>query len=604
MKKIIVLSLILLSISAGAYSQRGKQSFTLGDSEFLLDGKPFQIISSELHPARIPAPYWRDRIKLAKSLGSNTITIALFWNYYETDENVFDFETGNRNIAEFIRLVQEEELFLIIKPGPYISVGWENGGLPYYLDYTGDVKFRTTDAAFMAAVNRYFDKLSEILKPMQVSNGGPLLMLQIEDEYGSFGSDKNYLQSLAKLWKNLGFEIPTFTSEIPSVATIKAGTIPGSAIGLKYGCKPSDFEMAASISPGVPVFACLIATDKPFHWGDKRTKIDSLGILNDVKYLLDNKKSFNIILQGGTNYGYTSGAELGNNGFEPYITSYDNNELATEDGKPTEIFRDLRKLINSYQGKKATDIPKSMESLEITPLFLQPFASVWDNLPVAVASELPLTFESLKQGNGFVLYRTTLPDTAGGVLILKGVHDYATIFVNEKYIGHINRMENNDNDTIIIPATTKKATLEILVESMGKVVLAEGQDKKGLTGAVLFNEKQLKGWSMYALPLSEKFVYDLRSGRTLNKPGIFFKGNFMIASSSGIEKADTYIDVSNFSKGILWINGHNLGRFWNIGPQKRLYCPASWIREGLNEFVLFDLHETKARMVSGYTSEH
>ncbi|HLN21953.1 MAG TPA: beta-galactosidase [Bacteroidales bacterium] len=604
MKRVFLIVMILVSVYAGLFSQKGRHTFKLGETEFLLDGKPFQIISGELHPARLAADSWRHSIRMVKALGCNTVSIYVFWNYHENPEGVFDFETGNRNIQEFIKIVQEEEMFLIVRPGPYVCAEWELGGIPPYLLRIPDIKLRSTDERYMAAAGRYITRLSEELKPWLVTNGGPVIMLQIENEYGSYGNDKNYLTRIRDLWQKNGINIPTFTADGPSEEMLKAGTLPGSAVGLDSGSENKDFELAAKINPGVPVFSSETYTGWLTHWGEPWAKKDSLKLMNEIKYLMDNRRSFNLyVLQGGTNFGFRAGANTGVKGYEPTVTSYDYNALVTEQGQPTPRYDAIRELIGSYnpKGKKMVDVPQAPDPIELTPFFLQPFTSLWDNLPQPVISENPSSFESLKQDDGLVLYRTDLADTAGGLLKIPGVHDYALVFLNGNFIEKLDRREGTD--TIRIPSTSGKAVLDILVESMGRINYGmDLADYKGITGKVLLNSKELKNWKIYNFPLDDRFVYNLRSGRTLNRPGMFFKGNFMITRDAGFKRSDTYIDFSNFSKGIVWVNGHNIGRYWNIGPQTRLFCPASWLRDGLNEVMILDLHETKAQMISGHTT--
>lgn len=601
MKKAILLLCVLISVFEISSAQKGRHSFKQGSNEFLMDGKPFQVISGEIFPARVPANNWRHRIQMAKALGCNTMTLSVLWNYHETSEGVFDFESAGKNLGQLLEICQDEEMFVILRPGPYVCSEWELGGIPEYLLNEPGIKLRSIDQKFMAAVDRYFQKLSEVIKPWVVTKGGPVILLQLENEYGSYGNDKNYLSKLKETWTKYGIDVPTYTNDVPVEEQMKSGSLPGNAVSIS-GSSPEQFDLASKIFPGVPVIG-NVSFPEMTYWGSQPGKlIDSVALLENIRYLMDNRKSFNIaILNGGTNFGYSSGAHVIDGRYVSNLTRFNNNALISWDGQPTGRYLAARELINSYneKGRKISDIPQTTDMLEVTPIFLQPFSSIWDNLPKPVASEMPMTFESLDQYSGYVLYRTELPDSSGGSLKITDVHDYALIFVNGKYIDMIRRGEDQKN--IAIPLTPGKAVLDIFVEEMGHIDPADSNDRKGITRVIL-NENELTGWKMYKYPLDDKFVYDLRSGRTLNRQGMFFKGNFMIAQGSGVSRADTYIDISNFTKGVLWINGHNLGRYWNIGPQKRLYCPASMLREGLNEILIFDLHETAARIISGHTT--
>ena len=582
-------------------AQRAKHTFTLGTTEFLLDGKPFQIISGEMHPARIPAEYWRQRIQMAKAMGCNTISARIFWNFHESEEGVFDFTEGNHNISEFCRIVSEEEMWLLLKPGPYVGGEWDLGGLPSYLLRTSGIKLRSLDPVYMAAAERYMSKLSEVIKPHLVTKGGPIIMLQIENEYGSYGTDKNYMLRLKQIWAANGIDIPSFTGDKPSTGTLEAGTLQGCAVGLNPGATQEDFDLAAKINPGVPVFSSETYPGPPAYWGDRWPENDSTRLVKEVKYLMDNKKSFNLnVIHGGTNYDFTAGATAIGKGYSPVVTSYNYNAPVTEQGRPTPVYMALRELIGSYFTKKQklSDLPQFLPVMEIPGFFLTVFTSVWDNLPQPVISEEPGSFETHGQDYGLILYRTELTGQKAGKLTITDIHDFATVFVNGVYVGSLNRAEGIN--AIDVPESTQAvAILEILVEGMGRVHSGDNIiDRKGITGNVSLNGAILKNWKVYKLPLDRKFIYALRStGKILNKNGIFFKGNISL-----IENSDTYIDVSNYTKGTIWVNGHNLGRFWNTGPQKRLFCPGIWLKKGLNEVIILDMIETRPQLIISTTS--
>ncbi|HPT22839.1 MAG TPA: beta-galactosidase [Bacteroidales bacterium] len=593
---LLLLILTLIMAASSVRAQKAKHTFTFGPTDFLLDGKPSQIISGEMHPARIPAEYWRHRIQMAKAMGCNTIAAYIFWNYHETAEGVYDFETGNHNLGEFFKIVQEEGLWVIVRPGPYVCAEWELGGIPPYLLRIPDIKLRCMDPRYMAAAERYIAKLSEIIKPYLITNGGPILMIQVENEYGSYGNDRNYMARLKEVWQANGIDVPTFTGDGPTTFMLEAGSLPGSAVGLDSGKSPEDFELAAKMNPGVPVFSSETYPGWLTHWGEKWVKPDTTELLKEVKFLMDNKKSFNLyVIHGGTNFGYTAGANSGGKGYEPDVTSYDYDAPINEQGQPTPKYMALRRLLGSYlpKGKKLPPIPAPIPAVEIPAIGMQPFSTIWDNLPKPVNSVQPKPFEAYNQDYGFILYKTELTGHKSGKLKVTDIHDYATVFLNGKYIGALDRREGIN--TIDIPESdVAHPVLEILVEGMGRINFAEYLiDRKGITDRVTLNGMTLMNWQVYNLPLSEQFIYDLRSSiRTQNKPGIFFRGNFALGLTG-----DTYFDLSGYQKGIVWINGHNLGRFWNIGPQTRLYCPASWLKMGLNELIIFDLHQLQPKPV-------
>jgi beta-galactosidase len=582
-----------------AVQAQSKHSFALSKTDFVLDGKPFQMISGEMHPARIPHEYWRHRIQMAKAMGCNTIAAYVFWNYHEPVKGQFDFSSGNHNIAEFIKIAQEEGMWVLLRPGPYVCAEWEFGGLPPYLLQTPDIRVRCMDPRYMAAVKTYVDRLSAEVKPLLVTNGGPVVMVQIENEYGSYGNDKEYLNTLKDMWVKNGINVPFYTADGATAYMLEAGGVDGAAIGLDSGGSEADFAAAKKQNPNVPAFSSEYYPGWLTHWGEQWQRPGIDGISKEVKFLMDTKRSFNLyVIHGGTNFGYTAGANSGGKGgYEPDVTSYDYDAPINEQGSATPKYQALRQLLASYlpKGKKLPAIPAPVPTITFPDLNLTAFTSVWDHLPQAVPSPQPKPFEAFGQDYGFMLYKTKLIGHKSGKLSVKDVHDYATIFLNGKYIGKIDRRLGEK--TIDIPVSdVKDPVLEILVEGMGRINFAEAIiDRKGITDRVVLNGMTLMNWEVYGLPMTEKFVEDLTASATnATKPGQFFKATFNLDKTG-----DTYIDMSAYKKGIVWVNGHNLGRYWEIGPQKRLYCPAPWLKKGANEIVVFDLHQEAAAAVSG-----
>ena len=385
---------------------------------------------------------------------------------------------------------------------------------------------------------------------------------------------------------------------------LEAGTLPGSAVGLDSGSSAEDFALAEKINPGVPVFSSETYQGWLTNWGEKWAKSDSVKLLKEVKFLMDNKKSFNFyVIHGGTNFEYTAGANSGGKGYEPDVTSYDYGAPISEQGHATTKYMALRNLICSYlpKGKKLISIPDPIPTIEVTPINMTPFTAVWDNLPQPVISVKPKTFEENGQDYGLILYKTELAGQKSGKLIVTDIHDYATVFLDGTYIGKLDRREGINSIDIPVSGAASPV-LELLVEAMVHINFgANIIDRKGITDSVTLNGTALLNWKIYKLPMDRKFVYDLRSsGKSIKKPGVFFRGNFVLTRAEGNTGADTFIDFTNYTKGIIWINGHNLGRYLNIGPQKRLYCPAVWLREGLNEIMLFDQHETATKSLQGF----
>lgn len=582
-------------------AQKSAHTFELSETEFLLDAKPYQIISGEIHPARVPAEYWQNRIRMAKAMGCNTIGAYIFWNYHEPAEGVYDFSTGNHNLREFFQTVKNEGMWLILRPGPYVCAEWELGGIPPYLLRIPDIKFRCMDPRYMAAAERYLSKLADEVRPYLITNGGPILMVQIENEYGSYGNDRNYMARLKEVWIKNGITVPFFTGDGPTAYMLEAGSLPGCAVGLDSGSSQEDFDLAYKMNPGVPVFSSETYPGWLTHWGEKWQRPDTAGLLEEVKFLMDNKKSFNFyVIHGGTNFGFSAGANSGGRGYEPDVTSYDYDAPINEQGAATPKYYALRKLIGSYlpKGKKLPPLPEPLPVIEIPAISMEAYTSVWQNLPEPVKSVQPKPFEGYGQDYGFILYKTTLIGHKKGKLTVTDIHDYATVFLNGEYIGRLDRREAVN--TITIPESkVANPVLEIFVEGMGRINFAQYIiDRKGITDRVTLNGMTLMNWEVYQFPMDESYIKALKpSGKNETKSGLFFKGRFVLEKTG-----DTFIDMTGYKKGIVWVNGHNLGRYWEIGPQKRLFCPAPWLKQGENEILVFDLHQTEAKPIICFKS--
>lgn len=595
MKKTLLFLIFLVS---SVFAQNNKHTFSLSPENFLLDGKPFQIISGELHPARIPKEYWRHRIRMVKAMGCNTIAVYVFWNYHETSPGKFDFGTGNKDLAQFIKTIQQENMWVLLRPGPYVCGEWDSGGIPPYLLKIPDIKVRCSDPRYMKAVARYIKTLSAVVKPLLVSNGGPILMLQLENEYGSYGNDKNYMEELRKLWIEFGIDVPFYTADGPTLFMLEAGNINDAAIGLDSGYSQADFDLAKKYNPNVPVFSSETYPGWLTHWGEKWAEPDTTEVMREIRFLMDTKKSFNLyVAHGGTNFGFSAGANSGGKGYEPDITSYDYDAPINELGRPTAKFYAIRKIIAKYKNG-IPEIPNPIPAIKIPETKMEVYSSVWENLPKPVASVQPKPMEAFNQYEGFILYKTKLIGNKSGELTITDLHDYADIFLNGKFIGKLDRREGEKS--IALPKTNvKDPLLEILVEGMGRINFGQELiDRKGITQRVTLNGMTLMNWLVYNLPFNSGYIKHLResvppSGST----GYFFKGEFQLD-----EAADTYLDMSNYRKGVVFVNGFNLGRYWEIGPQKKLYCPAPWLRKGKNAIIVFDLLQKEAKGISGDTT--
>ena len=557
-----------------------------------MDGKPFQIKAGELHPARIPHEYWKHRIQMVKAMGCNTISLYVFWNFHEQKKGSFDFKTGAKDLGGFIDLCRNEGMLVMVRPGPYVCAEWDFGGLPSYLLASPETKVRCSDPIYLESVSRYIKAISKVFKPRLAPNGGPIIMLQIENEYGSYGNDRDYLFWLKKMWIDAGINVPFYTADGPTTYMLEAGSLPGCAVGMDSGTNQGDWDLAKKMNPGVPALSSETYPGWLTHWGEKWAKSSTDGISKEVQWFMDNNKSFGLyVAHGGTNFGWSAGANSGGKGYEPDVTSYDYDAPITEQGRPTEKYLALRSIIG--QGK-APKIPDPIPAMSVPPFALKPWTSLWESLPEPIHLAQPKTFESLGQDHGFQVYRTRLIGHKSGRLDVHDIHDFATVFVDGKFIGTLDRREGKMS--IDLPQSSSATPiLEILVEGMGRINFAQTMhDRKGITDRVTLNGMTLMNWECFKLPMDENWVLNLSSSR-ISRPGNFFRGNFDLDYV-----ADTFLDMSEFRKGVVWVNGHNLGRYWEIGPQKRLFCPAPWLKKGKNSVVVFDLLKLDGGQVAGF----
>lgn len=558
-------------------------TFSLGTEDFFLDGKPFRIKSGEMHPDRIPAQYWRHRVQMAKAMGLNTIAAYVFWNYHETSEAKFDFSTENRDLGKFLAICQEEGMWVLLRPGPYCCGEWDFGGIPTYLLRYTDLKIRCQDPRYINAAGRYLTRLAQIVKPFQVSQGGPILMVQLENEYGSYGNDRQYITWLHDFWRAHGIDVPFYTGDGPTDFMLEAGSFPGCAVGLDSGSSLGDWDVAKKNNPGVPIFSSETYPGWLTHWGEAFATNSTESIVKELLFLFQNKKSFSLyVVHGGTNFGFTAGANSGGKGYEPDITSYDYDAPITEQGRATPKYMAMREIIG--EGKPLPAIPDPIPTVKLPAITMKRWTTLWDHLPQPTVHPQPVTFEALGQNQGLVLYRTKLIGHKSGSLTVTDLHDWALVYVDGKFVGTLDRRQGVKS--IELPKSDSATpTLDLLVEGMGHINYGQDMiDRKGITDRVTLNGMTLMNWQTWQFPLESKWVTALPEGTKSDRKGVVFKGNFTVDAP-----ADTFLDLSHYKKGYVWVNGHNLGRFWEIGPQKNLYCPAPWLRKGQNEVLVLDL---------------
>ena len=591
MKLQLYAALLLLGLSVGAHAQRpASHSFAVADGKFVLDGKPFQVISGEMHYPRIPRAYWRDRFRMAKAMGLNTITTYVFWNLHEPQPGVYDF-TGNNDVAEFIREAQQEGLYVILRPGPYVCAEWEWGGYPSWLLKDHDIVVRTNDAKFMEASALWLARLGHELAPLQIGNGGPIILTQVENEYGSFGHDHEYMQQVHRQLVDAGFtKSQLYTADGPE--QVPDGSLSDLPVGINFGGEKEgdaqkDFATLKKYRPNGPFINSEYWAGWFDHWGGKHAHTNTEAQLANYKWMLEQGYSVSIYMfHGGTSFGWMNGANSNGKNYEPDVTSYDYDSALDESGRPTPKYFAMRDIIAKATGKTPPSVPQVAPAIAVPETVLPETASLWDNLPLAISSENVQTMEDIGQAYGWILYRTHVKADAAGELVLDQLHSYAQVYVNKKLAGTIDRRLNQDR---IALAAKTGAQLDILVENTGRVNfgLRINGEHAGITKQVTLAGKSVLGWEIYPLPMthSEK----LRFAKKPCEGPCFYRGSFSLSAT-----ADTFLDTTAFTKGQLWLNGLALGRIWNIGPQRTLYAPMPFLKQGTNDVIVFDA-QGKAR---------
>lgn len=593
--------LIALLLSFSAFSQQVKHSFKLSDKQFLLDDKPFQIISGELHYPRVPKEAWRDRMKMAKAMGLNTIGTYVFWNLHEPQKDKFDF-SGNNNIAEFVKIAKEEGLWVILRPSPYVCAEWEFGGYPYWLQNVKNLEVRSKEKQYLDEYKKYIIEVGKQLAPLQINHGGNVLMVQIENEYGSYAADKEYLDINRKMFIEAGFDGLLYTCDPAN--DLKSGHLPGLLPAINGEDKPEKVKAIINENHGGkgPYFIAEWYPAWFDWWGTAHHTVPAEKYTSRLDSVLAAGISINMYMfHGGTTRDFMNGANYKDTSpYEPQTSSYDYDAPLNEAGNATEKFFKFRAVIEKYlpEGEKLPVVPTAKPSMEIPAFTLNQNISLFSALPKSVKNSSPLTLEALNQNYGYVLYRTTIKGGRKGKLQLEKLRDYAIIFINNQRAGILDRRLNQHTLEIELPSG--EAQLDIFVENMGRVNFGKYllDNKKGITEQVLFDGNEVKGWEMFSLPFNDPGIFKARStaGKASNEP-VIKKGVFELA-----KLADTYLDMRDWGKGVVWINGHNLGKYWSIGPQQTLYVPREWLKKGKNNVTVFELLKPEQNLLKAIGS--
>lgn len=601
--KLFVLFFFLCSLMFMGCSpiQKEKHTFSIGDKTFLLDGKPFLIKAAEMHYTRIPAEYWEHRIQMCKALGMNTICIYAFWNIHEQKEGEFDFK-GQNDIAAFCRLAQKHGMYIMLHPGPYVCSEWEMGGLPWWLLKKKDIKLRTNDVYFLERTKLFMNEIGKELADLQVSRGGNIIMVQVENEYGAYATDKEYIANIRDIVKGAGFtDVPLFQCDWSS--TFQRNGLDDLVWTINFGTGANidaQFKKLQEARPNAPLMCSEFWSGWFDHWGRKHETRDAETMVSGIKDMLDRHISFSLYMtHGGTTFGHWGGAN--SPAYSAMCSSYDYDAPISEAGWATPKYYKLREMMMQYadSAQVIPDVPAAYPVIEIPEFELKEVAPLFDNLPEPKLSEDIKPMEQFDQGWGTILYRTSLPEVKEGTtLLIDEVHDWAQVYADGKLLGRLDRRRGQNS--LVLPSLQKGTRLDILVEAMGRVNFDVAiHDRKGITNKVELltetDKKELKNWEVYSFPVDYDFAESKKyaEGEKLDAPA-YYRATFELD-----RVGDVFLDMQTWGKGMVWVNGKAMGRFWKIGPQQTLFMPGCWLKKGKNEIIVLDLLGPEKATVSG-----
>ena len=598
-RKLVLCCAISFALTKAASAQASPASVhpvRIEGDRFMLDGKPFQIISGELHYERIPREYWRDRLKKARAMGLNTISTYVFWNVHEPRPGVYDF-TGPLDVAAFVRTAQEEGLYVILRPGPYACAEWDLGGLPAWLLADPDIVLRSADEKFLGPAERWLQRLGRELAPLQITHGGPIIAVQVENEYGSFGNDHAYMRRILAAIKNAGLdEGLLYTAD--GGDELPAGTLPDihAVVNFGPGEAKAEFAKLQKFRPGRPLMSGEYWDGWFDHWGEKHQTTDANQQAQELDWVLSQGYSINLYMfHGGTSFGFMNGANWDRKNYEPDVTSYDYDSPVSESGALTRKYFAFRDVIAKHRpGAEIPDPPAPLPVIEVPEVELAESTPLWANLPAPHSVARPRSMETFGQSYGYILYRTKVKGPVTGELQMGELRSYARVFVNGKLVGTLDRRKKQDQLRVEASADSR---LDILVEGTGRINFTAElrKERQGINGTVTLAGKELSGWQVFSLPMDDlsqlQFHESLKNAPT---GPAFYRGHFDLRDTG-----DTFLDTRGWGKGAVWINGHALGRFWNLGPQQTLYVPAPWLRKGMNEIVVFTQAQPKDARLRG-----
>ena len=565
------------------------QRLTWSGGDFRLDGEKFRILSGTVHYFRVPEDYWYDRLLKLKACGLNTVETYTCWNLHERREGEFDF-SGMLDIARFIRTARDLGLYVILRPGPYICAEWDWGGLPSWLLNYPNMKLRCYDELFLEKLRRYYKALFRQLEPFTRGPEANVLMVQVENEYGSYGNDKRYLRAIADLYAECGLDCLLFTSDGPNDLMLSGGILEGTLATVNFGSDPDGaFRALRRLRPAQPLMCAEFWCGWFDHWYEEHHQREGDETARVYDRMLELGASVNIyVFHGGTNFGFTNGANY-DGLYQPTVTSYDYAAPLTEAGDITEKYRCIKAAIERRIGPvpeiEVHDSPKAaygrVALTEIAPLFTN-----LEGLAAPIESAAPLTMEEVGQDFGYILYRSVFRGPKGRQkLEIDAVHDRAHVFVDGQLRGMIERSRRCD-DVWLELGDGDEARIDILVENMGRVNYGAklAGERKGILGGVRLERQYQFDWRIYPLPLEDLSAVRYQPLEGAAEVPALLRGEWMVDG----EPCDTFVRTDGLNKGVVFVNGHNLGRYWRTLPTRTLYLPAPCLRRGRNEIVVFE----------------
>ncbi|MET3035077.1 glycoside hydrolase family 35 protein [Chryseobacterium sp. NRRL B-14859] len=576
------------------FSQKGK--FGIRDGHFILNEKPFSIYSGEMHYPRVPSQYWKHRLQMMKAMGLNTVTTYVFWNYHEEEPGKWNF-SGEKDLRRFIKTAQEVGLYVIIRPGPYVCAEWEFGGYPWWLQKNKSLEIRRDNKAFLEECEKYIRQLVKQIVPLQINNGGPVIMVQAENEFGSYVAQRKdisleehrkYSHKIKEMLVKEGISVPLFTSDGSSL--FKGGSIEG-ALPTANGESDIDVLKKSINEYNGGKGPYMVAEYYPGwldHWAEPFVKVTTEDVVKQTELYIKNGVSFNYyMIHGGTNFGFTSGANYNkDHDIQPDLTSYDYDAPISEPGWATPKYKALRDIFQKMNKERLPDIPQHVKVITIPEIRFSKINSLFDcidqNKPVV--NNAPLTFEDLDIGNGYVLYRRKFDKDQKGTLDIPGLRDYANVYLNGIWKGEVNRVTKKYSLDIDIKAGDR---LDILVENMGRINYGANiiNNLKGIISPVKINGVEIFGnWEMFPLSFDKFPNYAYQTKNIADHSPVIQEAEFNLN-----ETGDTFLDMRKLGKGIVFINGKNIGRYWSkVGPQQTLYIPGVWLKKGKNTIQIFE----------------